>query len=147
MAELSLGSGRRWGILAKLIAENDKDISLREEEHEIIVSGPYITVTMQMIQRACFPEGVKHPKALDRILYGLALQRKGRLIVQTEDKIVIGDDDGERAMTLRLRYDQLQDVIKYSDDLGISRNKFITDAIEYYVKFLTEARNLDDLLD
>ncbi|HHT27436.1 MAG TPA: hypothetical protein GXZ82_09350 [Firmicutes bacterium] len=141
MAEMTFGAkGKRWSALARLIAESDPSIQVVETEETITLRGQCITVTKQMVEKALFPKGVKNPKTAERVLYGLVLTRKGRLIAHTDDRIVIGDDDGERAMTVRLRTDHQQDITRLADELNISRNQFVVRAIEHFVRFLEESR-------
>lgn len=143
MAEFSFNAkGKRWSTLARLIAETTPNAEIQETDETITIKAPYITITREMIEKACFPNGVKHSGTLDKILYGLALIRKGRLVAQTKDRIVVGDDDGERAITVRLRLDQLDDITRLADRLGMSRNQFILTAIERFVEFLEESQNL-----
>ncbi len=145
MAEITFAKSKRWGSLAKIIAKSDPKLKIDDKDDRFHITGPYITITREMVKSACFSNGAKNPKTVDKILYGLALLRKGRLIVQTDDKIVIGDDNGERAITVRFRVDQQQELAKYADELSISRNQFIINAIEHFIKFLKEVKNLPDL--
>ncbi|XMB85334.1 hypothetical protein RJG79_07850 [Mycoplasmatota bacterium WC44] len=145
MAELKLGTGTRWSKLADLIVKHNKNIKKEELEHSIIVKGPYISITRDMIEDACFPKGVRNKGAITRVIDGLALLRIGRLIHHSDKKIVIGDDDGERALTFRLRVDQQETITNLAKELGISRNQFIINATEYYINYLEESRSLFNL--
>lgn len=143
MARMSFGArGKRWSALARLIAADNPNIQVTETADSITLEGPYITVTRQMVEQALFPSGAKHEKTIDKVLYGLALLREGRLVYQGPDRIVIGDDDGERAMSVRLRVDHQQDIARLADALGMSRNQFVVTAIEHFVHFLDESREM-----
>lgn len=140
MAEMSFGAkGKRWSALARFIAENDPSVQLEETDDTITLRGTCITVTKQMVEKALFPKGVKNAQTAERVLYGLAMRKKGQLVAQTEDRIVIGDDDGERATTIRFRIDHQQDIARLSSKLGISRNQFVVRAIEHFIRFLEES--------
>jgi len=143
MAEIVLNArGNRWPALAKLIIENTPEAESNESNGKLRIRAPYITVTRGMVEQTLFPEGPKNPKTVEKVLYGLALVRKGRLVVQNDDRIVIGDDDGERATTLRMRVDQLEDISRLAKQLGMSRNQFVITAIEHFVRFLEDSQRL-----
>ncbi len=143
-AERIFGKTANSEQLAKLVAEYDRKLTLEKLDNgRWRVKGPYITITRDMLEKAYFSKGgPKNPKTIDRMLYGYALVRKGCLIAQTKDKIVIGDDDGERAITTRLRIDEKQEIEKYAKNLGISRNQFILKAIKYFISFLKSSEKM-----
>jgi hypothetical protein len=76
-----------------------------------------------MVERACFPQGARFSGSVTEILCWLALNRKGELIVQDEDRVVIGDDAGEKAISLRLRPDHLLAIDALASDLKKSRRE------------------------
>lgn len=143
MAEISFkAKGKRWpGLARRVHAENPKS-ELLETPDTLTIRGPTITITRQMVVDTCFPNGPEHPGTVKRLLYGLALTRKGRLVARTESRIVIGDDDGERAMSLRLRPDHRQTIERFASRLGMSRNEFVLQAIEHFAEFLEESESL-----
>jgi hypothetical protein len=143
MAEISFKArGKRWPALARRVhAENPKS-ELVETPDTLTVRGPTIAITRRMVLATCFPDGPENPGTVKRLLYGLALTRKGKLVTRTEDRIVIGDDDGERAMSLRLRPDHRQAIERFALRLGMSRNEFVLQAIEHFVGFLEDSESL-----
>lgn len=143
MAELWFkAGGRRWPALARRVAEENPHAELVEEGGRYVVRGPTLAVTRRMVEETCFPDGARHAGTPSRLLYGLALLRKGRLLARSEDRIVIGDDDGERAMTVRIRADHRDAIARLSDRLDMSRNEFVVRAIEHFVDYLEESRDL-----
>lgn len=63
-----------------MLAAYDPKLKLEEADEGYKITGPYITITRDMVEKTCFPQGAKYSKSIDRILYGLALTRKGKLI-------------------------------------------------------------------
>ena len=98
-----------------------------------------------MLEETCFPDGPRNPGTPTRLLYGLALLRTGRLVARSNDRIVVGDDDGERAMSVRLRLDHHEAIARLSKQLKMSRNEFVAQAIEHFTEYLDGARDLDTL--
>ena len=146
MAELTFKArGKRWPALARRVAAENPGAKLIESADALVVRGPTITLTRRMVLDTCFPDGTENPGTATRLLTGLALGRKGRLVARTADRIVIGDDDGERAVALGLRPDHLAAIERLSGELGMSRNAFLVAALEHYVGYLEEARRLPDL--
>ena len=148
MAEMIFkAKGRRWPALAQRVAAENLGATIVESEdgQALKVSAPHLTITRKMVEETCFPDGVRNAGTVTRLLYGIALSRKGRLVVKTADRIVIGDDDGERAMSLRLRVDHQAAIAQLSKELGMSRNEFVVKAVEHFCQYLEESRELPAL--
>lgn len=148
MAEMRFkAKGKRWAALARRVAADNPKAKVVESEdgHHLVVTGPHLTITRRMVEETCFPNGTENPGTVKRLLYGLALTRKGKLVAKTEDRIVIGDDDGVRPMLVRLRVDHRQAIERLAGELGLSRNEFVVRAVEHFVAWLEESRELPAL--
>jgi len=148
VAEMTFkAKGRRWPALARrVVAENPgAELVPSEDGQTLIVRGPHLLISRKMVEETCFPDGVRNAGTVTRLLYGIALSRKGRLVVKTDDRIVIGDDDGERAMSLRLRVDHQAAIARLSKELGMSRNEFVVKAVEHFCQYLEASRDLPAL--
>jgi len=146
MAELKFKArGKRWPALARRVAADNPGTELIESGSTITVRGPCIIVTREMVEETCFLNGPRNPGTPTRLLYGLALLRTGHLVARSNDRIVIGDDDGERAMSVRLRVDHQQAIKRLAERLKMSRNEFVVQAVEHFTAYLDGARDLDAL--
>jgi hypothetical protein len=149
VASIEFGEGKRNQRLAQLVAERNYDVHAETADME---NGPVIfsiaagclTVTRDMVVKAYFAGKPEYEASVDKIMDWLAMRCKGKLISSTPTKIIVCDDDGDKAMSLRYKVNHQADIARLSERLGISRNDFVVRAIEHYVKYFAEIEEMED---
>lgn len=150
MASFEFGTGVRSQKLAGFVKKHNYDVKVTHSQSEVgakcisQIDAPCITITRDMIVKSYYSEKPEYEASVDMWLDHFALNAKGKVISHTRDKVIICDDDGDKAMSLRFKSNHQMDVARLSEKLGISRNDFVIRAIEHYVKYLTSIEEMEE---
>lgn len=150
MAVFKFSPGKRAQQLVKLIEKYNNDVKLTYSENESgiqfvsKIEAPCIVITRDMISKAYFNGKPEYEASVDKWLDYCALNGNSKVICHTRDKVVICDEDGDKAMSLRFKIYHQMDITRLSDKLGISRNDFVVRAIEHYVQYLNDIEEMEE---
>ncbi len=150
MAYFQFGAGNRAQALAHLVEEYNKPVALHTQQSEAgesytrKVEAPCLVITREMIKQAYFHGAPEFDSSLDKWMdfYSLT-SASGKLVRNDREKIILCDDDGDKAMSLRYKAYHQAEIARYSERLGISRNDFVVKAIEHYIDYLSSLNTLD----
>jgi hypothetical protein len=150
MAKVKFSNGKRSQKLARLVKDNsyNAQTSINTDDYgtQIIseVTAACIVITREMVVKSYFNGKPEYEASVDKWMDAYALKCEGNIICNTPSKIVVCDDNGEKAMSLRFRIDHQMDIARYSEKLGVSRNDFVIKAIENYVRYLNEIEDMEE---
>jgi hypothetical protein len=100
--------------------------------------APCLLVTRAMVEGAYFAGRAHHGASVDSLMHHLALKAEGKLLRADVVQVIVCDDDGDRAMSLRMKAIHQADIAAWSRRLNISRNDFVLRCIEHYAAYLSE---------
>ncbi|MGI6704962.1 MAG: hypothetical protein ACOX6S_01430 [Clostridia bacterium] len=147
MASFRFSSGKRGQILAELVKKHNYNTKATYTTNEAGVKciaqieAPCLTITREMISKAYFGGKPEYEASIDMWLNHFVLNANGKVIYNAHDKIIICDDDSDKAMSLRMKINHQMDIARFSEKLQISRN---IRAIEHYVQYLSSTEEMEE---
>lgn len=150
MASLEFNGGKRSQKLAYLIVKKNLSSQTESQEAEdgmnIIscVTAPCLAVSREMVIKAYFNGKPEFEATVDMLMDHLAMKCSGKLLSSSHKKLIVCDDDSDKAMSLRYKVNHQADIAHYSEKLGISRNDFVIRAIEHFTAYLSEIEEMEE---
>ncbi len=150
MASFRFSAGKRGQKLAQLVQKynyNTKAIYTTNEagaKYIAQIEAPCLTITREMISKAYFGGNPEYEASIDMWLNHFVLNANGKVICNAHDKIIVCDDDSDKAMSLRMKINHQMDIARFSEKLQMSRNDFVLRAIEHYVQYLSSIEEMEE---
>lgn len=150
MASFRFSTGKRGQILAALVKKHNYNTKVTFTSNEAGVKcitqieAPCLIITREMISKAYFGGKPEYEASIDMWLNHFVLNANGKVIYNAHDKIIICDDDSDKAMSLRMKINHQMDIARLSEKLQISRNDFVLRAIEHYVQYLSSIEEMEE---